>query len=428
MAVGEGRLPVSGANMDEVVPRKRRPVLLIAVAAVVLIAVAATAIARMLPTGLRVSAQDLRIEPVAATVFNDDVIVRAVAEPALSVVLDAIETGRVEEVLVKDGAAVKQGDLLFRLSNPQRRLEVLARESDYAQLFSTYSTMRVQYETTRTDYRRRINDLQAELVQIEKQYRRDAQLGEIGFISHAALEESEDKLATYKKNLADEKQSQSEELNLKQAALEQMKKALTGVEDGLKVVNANVEALAVRAPITGRLTNFDLKVGSLAQSGDHIGRIDDPDQFKLTAQVDEFYLPRVALGQHASVIVEGRRYMARVTRSDPQVKDGRFSVELLFDGTEQPALRAGQSVDCQLTLGEPSPAVVLPNGAFASETGGAWVYVVAADGRSAVRRPVRLGRRNNTQLEVLSGLQSGEKVIVSSYGAFGKSDQLSLSQ
>lgn len=427
VGASEGPLPVSGASMDEAILRKRRPWLLMVAAGASAILLAANLVTRLLPTGFRVAAGDLRIVTVAAAVFNDDVIVRATAEPAVSVELDSIETGRVEEVMVADGAAVKQGEFLFRLSNPQRRLEVLARQSEYAQLYSTFSTMRVQYEVTRAEYRRRFNDLHAEFDRLEKLHRRNVELGEIGFISRAALEESQDNVAVNGQKLEDEKVNQTRELDLKRSALAEMERALAGVQDGLKVVNENFEALAVRAPIQGRITNFDLKIGSLVQAGDHIGRIDDPDRFKLSMQVDEFYLNRVAIGQRASMIIDGQTWHAKVARSNTQVKDGRFTVELEFDDGRQPTLRAGQSLDCQLTLGEPSPALVLPNGAFVSETGGAWAYVVAADGRSAQRQPIRLGRRNNLQLEVLDGLKAGDRVVVSSYGAFARSERLALS-
>ena len=88
----------------------------------------------------------------------------------------------------------------------------------------------------------------------------------------------------------------------------------------------------------------------------------------------------------------------------------------------------GQTIQAKLTLGDSSDALLIPNGSFFQDTGGQWIFVVSPDGQSAVRRPVRLGRRNTHHIEVLDGLQEGEQVITSPYGGFRDMEQLSLNQ
>jgi HlyD family secretion protein len=354
------------------------------------------------------------------------VIVRAVAEPAVTVLLDAMETGRVDEVAVKDGALVEAGNLLFRLSNPQRQLELVARQSDLAQQFSNLASMRVQYESARSEYRRRLADLRFALEQAERAHNSNAELAARGFISQTALDDSKAKVAHYTLSMNAEQGSQEEELRIKREALAQMEQAIAGLNDGVRVVSDNVDALAVRAPIGGRLTSFSLQVGASLKPGDRIGRIDEPTQFKLVAQMDEFYLSRVAPGLRAHLMVDGQRHVAVVSRVNSQVKDGRFTVELSFEGDTPPRARPGQSLDCSLTLGEPRPALLLPQGAFVNDTGGAWAFVLDREGRRAERRQIKLGRRNSAQLEVLAGLAAGEQVIVSSYSGFGSRERLTL--
>jgi HlyD family secretion protein len=193
-------------------------------------------------------------------------------------------------------------------------------------------------------------------------------------------------------------------------------------------VNATVDALSVRAPAAGVLTDFRLLVGETVRPDQRIGRIDDPVRFKLSAQVDEFYLSRVAVGRPGQVVQDGRAYPLRVSTIYPQIKDGRFTVEMIFTGGQPPVISPGQSLDARLTLGEPVRALLLPQGTYANDGGGAWVFVMAPDGRHAGRRTVRLGRRNDTQVEVLAGLAAGEAVIVSGYTAFGKAEQLELTK
>jgi HlyD family secretion protein len=207
-----------------------------------------------------------------------------------------------------------------------------------------------------------------------------------------------------------------------------MDSAIHGLQSGLQLVSATVEALAVRAPSDGVLTDFRLLVGETVRPDQHIGRIDDPHHFKLSAQVDEFYLSRLTVGRHGSVTQDGKTYALRVATVYPQIKEGRFTAEMVFTGGQPAVISPGQSMDAQLTLGEPAKALLLPNGAFVNDTGGAWVFVVGRDGERAEKRSVRIGRRNNAQVEVLSGLAAGENVIVSSYTPFGKAERLQLTK
>jgi HlyD family secretion protein len=421
-------LAASGAAMDTVVPKRRGRLALRIAAGIVLLAACAAAAWHYTPRGLQVAAQDVRIAGVEQGVFLDDIVVRATAEPLNSVILDSVESGRVEEVFAKDGAMVKKGQLLFRLSNPQRNLELLARQAEHAQQISNLSNLRVAQEAGRTDHRRRLSDLEFALAQAEKQHARNARLAAQGFLSGVALDESADKLAQQRRALAEERAASDTEALVRRDALAQMETAIQGLKSGLLLVNATVDALAVRAPEDGMLTGFRLQVGETVKTDQHIGRIDDPNRFKLSALVDEFYLNRVAVGRHATVRQGERTYAADISTIYPQIKEGRFTVEMVFTKGQPPVLSPGQSLDAQVTLGEPAKAILLPNGAFINETGGAWVFVVAADGQTVTRRAVRSGRRSNTQIEILSGLAPGEQVIVSSYAAFEKTERLQLTK
>jgi len=181
--------PASGAAMDTIVPRRHGRRIAIALAGVVVAAVAASALWALLPRGLRVDGADLRIAQVARGVFVDEIVVRANAEPLHSVILDAVESGRVEEVLATDGALVKQGELLFRISNPQRHLELLARQSEHAVSIFNLSNLRVAQEASASDHQRRLDELRFNAEQARKRHERNMRLAQQGFISAVALEE-----------------------------------------------------------------------------------------------------------------------------------------------------------------------------------------------------------------------------------------------
>jgi HlyD family secretion protein len=414
--------------MDTIVPRKRGRKILIACVAAALALAAGAWLWQQIPRGLRVQRADLDIATVQRGVFRDELVVRANAEALDSVILDSVESGRIEEVFVRDGEVVTKGQLLFRIANPQRNLELLARQAEQAQQLYNLSNLRLAQESDRSTRQRRLDELAFSLEQARKRHARNERLAAQGFISAVALEESRDALEKEARAVALENRSAAADSRVRVPALSQLEKAINGLDTGLQLVRATVEALVVRAPVAGRLTDFRMQVGQSIATGRNVGRIDDPSRFKLAARIDEFYLNRVAIGRTGSVEHAGRRYPVQVASVYPQIKEGRFLAELLFTGAQPEALRPGQSLDAQLTLGEPARALLLPAGAWVGDSGGAWVFVLSADGRAAQRREVRTGRRSSAQVEVLAGLQPGERVIVSSYAAFEKSTALTVSQ
>ena len=418
---------VTGAAMDRPLPKRRQNYVIVAIGALLLLGGIA-AISQLIPHGLRVAEGDIRIATVQQGMFHNDVVVRSTAAPLHTIMLDALESGRVEEVLVNDGALVAKDALLFRLSNPQLRLNLVAREADRAQQISNLSTLRVSIETSQTEHQRRMLDLNFALTQAGKQYTRNASLAKTGVIAAVALEESQDRLAQQRQALEDEKTRAVIEMRIKRDGVRQMEQAIEQLDSGLKVVNDAIEGLAVRAPIAGRLADFRLQLGEIVKSEQRIGRIDDPSQFKLTAQIDEYFLGSVLAGKKGSVNVNGRDYAVEVSRVFPQITDGRFLIELLFTGEAPPEMNPGQSAETRITLGGTSPGLILPNDEFLTDTGGAWAFLLTSDGRSAERRKIRVGRRNNSQVEVTSGLAPGERVIVSTYAGFGRAERLQIAK
>jgi HlyD family secretion protein len=177
----------------------------------------------------------------------------------------------------------------------------------------------------------------------------------------------------------------------------------------------------------GRLTALDVEVGQSKSQGAILGQVDSTDSFKISAQVDEFYLGRVALGQTAQFSIEGKDYTATVAKIYPQIANGTFRVDLHFGDSTRQNVHTGQAIDIKLELGGAAQALILRNGPFYQDTGGHWAFVLAPDGHSASRRNIRLGRRNPDYIEVVEGLEPGEKVITSAYEAFQKFDRVEFS-
>ncbi|NHZ63746.1 efflux RND transporter periplasmic adaptor subunit [Massilia sp. CCM 8694] len=414
--------------MDQPLRQRRGRRVLPGAAIVLALAMGAAALWQQIPRGLQVARADARIATVARGVFRDDVALRATAAPLHSVMLDAVESGRVEEVFARDGAPARQGEVLFRLSNPQRRLDLLAREAEHAQQISNLTNLRIALEASRMERERRGAELAFALTLAEKQHARNAALAQKGFVSPNALEDSLDRVAQQRRLYQSDNAGYKTEAATQRDAVRQMELAIGRLEAGLQLVNATIDALAVRAPVSGRLTDFHLQVGETVKPDQHLGRIDDVDQFKLSAQVDEYYLNRVAVGRQGTATINGRAHALTVSRIYPQIKDGRFTVELAFANGQPGTLNPGQAAEVLVTLGGASEALLVPNDAFLNDSGGVAVYVLDKDGKTAERRALRSGRRNNSQVEVLAGLASGERVIVSSYAAYGKAARLQFTE
>jgi HlyD family secretion protein len=421
--------PQSGGGMDRVVAKGGLPtkvkIGLGALAVVLLLALvyyfAPSANSQTVP------AARLTISTVTQGRFDDFLPLRARVEPSLTVFLDAVEGGRVERVLVEDGAMVSQGQLLAVLTNSDLQLNLLARQTEVIQQINSMRSQELALNQTRLANERARIEADLATQTARRQYEMQRPLAERGFVSGRQIADSRDTYEANRRRSEVLLRQQGTDERLQSGQLAQLRQSAASLNASLDIARATLDALNLRAPVAGQLTSFSIQVGQSLQRGERLGQIDSAGRNKLHAQVDEFYLGRVAVGQIADAEVNGRHYRMRVGKIYPQVRNGAFEIDLQFIGPEPADLQRGQTVQTRLILGAPSQARIIPNGSFYNDTGGAWVFVVAPDGRSAVRRNVRLGRRNNDAIEVLEGLDPGERVITSPYTGFAERDRLTLS-
>ena len=369
----------------------------------------------------------LTISPVRNGTFEDFIPLRARVTPLLTVYLDAIEGGRVEQILVEDGTMLTKGQPIVELSNAELQLSTLARQTEVEQQINNMRSQELALSQTRLSNERAILEAGLALQKTRLQYNREASLASRGFVTGKQFADTTAQLRYEQNRLTVLRRSQSNDERLQSSQLRQQRASTGSMQSGLAIARANLDALNLRAPVAGQLSGFNLQVGESLSRGQRIGQIDSPGRNKLMSGVDEFYLGRVQLGQKASVDWSGKSYAAKVTKIYPQVQNGQFQVDLQFTDGEPADIQRGQTLQAKLTLGDPTPARLLPNGAFYAETGGNFVFVIAPDGRSALKRPVRLGRRSPEAIEVLEGLDPGERVITSPYTGFADKDRLDLS-
>lgn len=420
----------SGAGMDRKVQRSARQRLqrwLPAVTGLLLaLLLVVYAILESNSSSFTVNSSQVAVAPVIQAVFEDFIPIRGRVTPKQTIYLDAVEGGQVEQRLVEDGALVHKGDLIVVLSNSSLQLDVVRNEAIVTEQLNNMRSLELQLEQNRLQHRRSLVDLDYQIQRLTRQVRRLGDLDKSGVASKSQLEDASDELAYYQASRVVTLESQATDARLQDAQLDFLRKTTVQLERSLAISRNNLEALNVRAPADGKVSGLIVEVGQSIARGGRIGQLDDPANFKLRASLDEYYLSRIDLEQTAFFELGGAAYELQVAKVYPQVKNGQFEVDLLFVAAEPTQIRRGQTIQGKLTLGDPAPARLIPNGAFYQDTGGNWLFVVAADGSQAEHRNVKLGRRNARFIEVIDGLDVGEQVITSSYGSFAGMDRLKL--
>jgi len=419
---------ISGQGMDRRIEKRPSPWKRARwFAVIVVVAILGYLLAEALGKGRSLSVNSGRIEISSVTegTFEDFIPLRGRLEPRSTVYLDAIEGGRVEEILVEDGALVKQGDLIVRLSNTNMQLEVLGREAAVTEQLNNMRTIELQLEQNRLAHKRNLVEIDYQIVRLSRNLARQRDLVATNLISKADFDATADELNYYQKRREVTLESQASDARMQEEQLAQLRQANDQLEASLAFARKNLDGLSIRAPLDGKLSGFNVEIGQSIERGGRLGQVDDPEGYKLNVKIDEYYLGRVDLGQVATSENSREAHTLRISKIYPQVKNGQFEVDMLFD--EMPTgLRRGQTMQIKLILGDPTPARMIPNGAYYQETGGNWIFVVSPDGSEAIRRSVVLGRRNTDFIEVLDGLDVGEKVVTSPYTSYAGMDRLSL--
>ena len=419
---------ISGQGMDRKVQKKTPLTTKAAYAAAALLVVAfAWWFVDTLLGGrsLSVNSQRIIVSPVTVGTFEDFIPLRGRLVPSSTVYLDAIEGGRVEEILVEDGTVVAAGDLIAVLSNTNLQLEVLGREAAVTEQLNNMRTIELQLEQNRLSHKSNLIEIDYQVTRLDRAIARQRDLVSKDLASRSSIEELDDELTYYQNRRGITLESQATDTRMQEQQLNQLREAGAQLQAGLGFAKENLDDLNVRAPLPGKLSGFNIEIGQSIARGGRLGQIDDPDGYKLNVNIDEYYLGRVDLQQVAVAEHRGTDIDLQVSKIYPQVNAGQFEVDMEL-AEEPTGLRRGQTMQVRLTLGDNSDAILIPNGSFYQDTGGNWIFVVSADGSEAVKRPVRLGRRNTEFIEVLDGLEPGEKVVTSPYTSYTDMDRLAI--
>jgi HlyD family secretion protein len=356
--------------------------------------------------------------------FQEFIPVDGVVQPLVTIYVDAVFGGRVEEIYVRDGAMVKEGDKILRLSNLSMEMSYMQQENHALEVLNNYQNTQLNLERNKFALERQLADLDYLLDFAKKDYQRKKQFYKEGVISLEEYEnaEREYNLALRRYDIAVRTMRHDSIYNVTQLA--HIKESISRMQENIRLANRALENLIIRAPISGQLSSFNSEVGETKNAGENLGQIDQMDGFKLRARIDERYISRTHIGQNAEFEYGGNSYKLEISKIYSNITGGAFEVDLHFIDQAPNALRRGQTIQLRLQFSGIAEALIIPRGGFYQETGGNWIYVLDASGSQATKRRIRIGRQNIHHYEVLEGLEPGEQVVVSSYDGFGAKDRL----
>jgi HlyD family secretion protein len=373
---------------------------------------------------LNVEKDKITVSNVSTGPFEDFIAVTGVVQPLKTIRLDAIEGGYVTSKLVEGGNMVKKGEVLLKLENQSLKLSFLQSETEANRLVNDLQNTRQRIQIERFTLRKTLADVDAQISQAKDTYDRQEKLYKDKVVSeedYLKAKRAYERLVTQRTIEIETQKYQEENAKFQ---IKQLEGTLQRTQRNVALWQQTLDNLVVKAPVSGQLSSIDVEVGSNINRGQNIGQIDDLNGFKMRVGIDEHYISRVFSGLKGSFEFNGKMHELGISRVYPEVKSGRFEVDMIFPKGTPEGIKRGQSSPIQLELGKAAKATLLPVGGFFSDTGGNWVYVVDKSGKRAVKRPITLGRKNPEFYEVLEGLQPGEQVITSSYENFGDNEVL----
>lgn len=377
---------------------------------------------------LDVDPDRITISEVTKGQFQEIIPVNGVVAPITTIYLDAVEGGRVEKLYVEDGAQMKAGQPIMKLSDLDLELQLAQQQ---AQVFNTITQMQInrgQATTATVNKQQAVADADNAYNDALRVYNLDKKLyaeKAIG-LQEWQIAQNTYQYALRKKKLNEQIMKQDSSLTKQQD--KQSQEEFDNMKKNLDLMKQKVGDLVVKSPIDGQLSSMDAEVGQNITKGERLGEIDVLTGFKVKVTIDEHYIARVYKGLTGTFDFADKTYNLKIKKVYEQVKagTGQFQVDMEFVGDVPKDIRVGQTLQIRLALSDPTQAILLPKGGFFQTTGGNWIFKLNPDGKTAYRQDIQLNRSSPDYYEVIGGLKPGDKVITSSYDTYGDNQELVL--
>ncbi|WP_299583680.1 HlyD family efflux transporter periplasmic adaptor subunit [uncultured Sunxiuqinia sp.] len=372
----------------------------------------------------RAEQDKLTVSTVEDGLFNDYITIIGQVEPIRTIYLDVEEGGKVEEIYIEEGEMVQKGDVILKLRNTDLNTTIMSSESQLAYHANELRNTQIQIEQQQIQNKQQKLKIDLKVIQAKRKFSQHERLFKEELVAREVYLQAKEEyeLAQKEQGLTYQKMVQDSIFRANQRI--SMDESLENTRLSLKMAKERLANLNVKAPVDGQLGLLDAEIGQSISRGQRLGLVHILTNFKINARIDEHYIDRVRRDLAAAFDRNGEDYQLNVRKVYPEVREGQFEIDLVFEGHKPDNIRTGQTYHIKLKLGQSEKALLLPRGGFFQSTGGQWVFVLNEAGTEAVKRPIRIGKQNPQYYEVLEGLAPGEKVITSSYELFGDNDKI----
>ena len=372
----------------------------------------------------RVEQDKVTISSVNHATFNDYISLNGTVEPISTIYINSMERGTIEEKMVENGVMVKEGDALLRLSNPELLHEIRNAEATFAEQLNMYNKQLVDINKREIELIQQRMNSDLEVKQKKREYEQKETMFEDGMGTKEDFLRAQENYEMQVSSNHFLVQSQKQDSTYRVDQIRQLKESMKINKLNLVEKQNRKNKLIVRATTSGQLGNFDAQLGQTLNANQSVGLVSILTNHKITSNVDEHYIDRVRENLTGKIERETDSYQLHIRRVYPEVSEGQFKVDLVFDDAKPENIRTGQTYYVKLQLGSANEALMLPRGSFFQSTGGQWVFVLDASGDFALKRNIRIGKQNPKFYEILEGLKEGEKIITSSYETFGDAEKI----
>lgn len=417
-------------SRPDIKKKKRRQQIVWAVVAVVLLAATAYAVSRLKPAAPTVDAATIWPGTVKRGTF-----VRQVRGPGTLVpredsiqLIPAQTDATVVRIRVLPGTHVTPDTILLDLADPQLDQELLSAEQALKGAKADYKSMQATLQSTLMDKKVTAAQINSDYAQDQLQAQTDQKLFQLGVQSGLLANASKNKA----EELAAQKRISEEQLDVNTRAIEvQLASSQAKVDQAQALYDLykkQKDELQVRAGISGVLSTLatPVSVGQHVTAGTSVAEVVQPDKLKAALQIAETQAHDIAIGQPAEVDTHNGVVKGHVIRIDPTVLNGTRVVDVSLDGELPPGAVPNLSVDGTVNLETLSDVLYVERPAFGNENSTISLFKESPDHKTATRVSVKVGKASVNYIQVLSGLQEGDTVILSDMSREDAVDKIRL--
>ena len=339
--------------------------------------------------------------------------------------IPATTTAKVETIVLRPGTTVKADSVILELSNPQLEQQLQDAELKLQSAEATLANLRVQMQNDLLQQRATAASVSADYNKAKMQAEINQQLADKGLLSALDLRKSQvdaEQLGV-RNQIAEEQLASHDESSRAQIAVQQS--AVDQARAVLALTRREHEELKVRAGIDGVLQVVPVDVGQQVAPGTNLARVANPSRLKAEVKIAETQAKDIQIGQKAAIDTRNGIVNGSVTRIDPSVQNGTRTVDVSLNGELPKGAVPDLSVDGTIELERLNDVLYMGRPAFGQEQSTVAIFKVDPDG-NATRVQVKLGRESVSSIEVVSGLNVGDRVILSDMSAWDAYDRIKL--